>query len=110
VRPAAAAWDHAHGDSANTGFARVVTAPALTPHQTIQLGALAPGAGPVIGPSGMLYVGTMHGKVLAFQPDGTPAWTKLLPLGDPFLAAPVVDPEGAVYLASTLKDQGRTAS
>jgi hypothetical protein len=102
----AGAWDHAHGDSANTGFARVITAPALKPHQTIPIGTLAPGAGPVIGPTGMLYVGTMHGKVLAFQPDGTPAWTKLLPLGDPFLASPVVDAEGAVYLASTLKDEG----
>src|SRR5262249_52892136 len=72
------------------------------------LGTLAPGAGPVIGPTGMLYVGTMHGKVLAFQPDGTPVWTKLLPLGDPFLASPVVDAEGFVYLASSRKDEGRT--
>src|SRR5262249_10993152 len=72
------------------------------------LGTLAPGAGPVIGRTGMLFVGNMHGKVLAFQRDGTPAWTKLLPLGDPFLASPVVDSEGFVYLASSRKDQGRT--
>jgi len=108
IVPAAATWDHAHGDSANTGFAQVDTAPAVSPLRSVELGTLAPGAGPVIGPSGMLYVGNMHGKVLAFQPDGTPAWTKLLPLGDPFLASPVVDAEGFVYVASSRKDQGRT--
>jgi hypothetical protein len=105
--PAGAAWDHAHGNNANTGFAGVDTAPALKPSQVVQLGTLTPGAGPVIGPSGMLYMGTNHGKVLAFQPDGTHAWTRLLPLGDPFLASPVVDAEGAVYLASSRKDEGR---
>src|SRR5215468_9763884 len=108
IRPAHAVWDHAHGDAANTGFAGVDTAPAQKPQQTVPLGTLAPGAGPVIGPTGTLYVGNMHGKVLAFQPDGTPAWTKLLPLGDPFLASPVVDAEGFVYVASSRKDQGRT--
>jgi outer membrane protein assembly factor BamB len=105
---ASAVWDHAHGDATNSGFAKVATAPAVKPQQTVPLGKLAPGAGPVIGPSGTLYVGNTHGQVLAFHPDGTPAWTKLLPLGDPFLASPVVDSEGAVYLATSRKDQGRT--
>jgi hypothetical protein len=40
--PAGAVWDHAHGDSANTGFARVDTAPASKPQQTVQVGTLAP--------------------------------------------------------------------
>src|SRR5262245_43849391 len=107
VLPAATSSDYAHEDTANTAFAQVDTAPAVSPLRSVELGTLAPGAGPVTGPSGMLFVGTNHGKVLAFQPDGTPAWTRLLPLGDPFLASPVVDAAGSVYIASSRKDEGR---
>ena len=99
--PAAAVWDHAHGDGANTGFARVDTAPAGKPQQVVQLGRLAPGAGPVIGPSGTLYVANIDGKVLAFQPDGSPAWNRILPSGSgSFFASPVVGADGSVYVAS----------
>jgi hypothetical protein len=70
----AGAWDHAHGDSANTGFARVDTAPASKPQQTVQVGPLAPGAGPVIGPNGTVYVANMTG-----------------------IASPAIGPMGHVY-------------
>jgi hypothetical protein len=46
--PASAAWQHAHGDSANTGFARVDTDPADSHNPVTQLGPLAPGANPVL--------------------------------------------------------------
>jgi hypothetical protein len=96
--PAVGAWDHAHGDGGNSGFAKVDTAPAATPQQVVKLGILAPGAGPVIGPSGMLYVGMIDGRLLAFQPNGTPAWNRILPARS--LASPVVGADGSVYIAS----------
>jgi hypothetical protein len=52
ARPANATWQHDHGDSTNTGFARIDTDPAASPKQFAQLGPLAPGANPVIGPDG----------------------------------------------------------
>src|SRR5262249_61832840 len=60
------------------------------------------------GRPGRRFGGNMRGQLVPFQPAGPPAWTKLLPLGDPFLASPVVDSEGFVYLASSRKDQSRT--
>ena len=108
--PAGAVWDHAHGDSANTGFARVDTAPASKPQQTVQVGTLAPGAGPVIGPNGTVYVANMTGKVLAFHPDGTPAWNRILHIPDPYLASPVVGVDGSVYAASVRKEHDRDRS
>src|SRR5262249_7372531 len=99
--PARAAWDHAHGDGGNSGVARVDTAPASKPQQVVQIGTLAPGSGPVIGPSGTLYVANMDGKVLAFHPDGSPAWNRILPVGSgSFLASPVVGADGSVYVVS----------
>jgi hypothetical protein len=108
--PAGAVWDHAHGDSANTGFARVDTAPASKPQQTVQVGTLAPGAGPVIGPNGTVYVANTAGKVLAFHPDGTPAWNRILHIPDPYLASPVVGADGAVYATSVRKEHDRDRS
>jgi hypothetical protein len=105
--PAGAVWDHAHGDNANTGFAKVDTAPALKPHQTVQLGTLAPGAGPVIGPSGTLFVGNLEGKFLNIQPDGTIVGDLDLRTGEAFLASGVVGADGAVYVASVRKEQAR---
>src|SRR5262245_9285899 len=97
--PADGAWDHAHGDGANSGFARVDTAPAGPPRQlNVQLGILSSGVGPVVGPSGVLYVGTADGRLLAFQPDLNPAWNRSLPGRS--LASPVVGADGSVYIAS----------
>src|SRR5262245_39147015 len=107
---ARAAWDHAHGNRANTGFAPVDTAPALKPTQTVPVGTLAPGAGPVIGPSGMLYVANTNGEVLAFHPDGTPAWNRILHIPDPFLTSPVVGADGSVYATSVRKERARDRS
>jgi hypothetical protein len=99
ARPAAALWDHAHGDSANTGFADVATLPATKPSATIgKIGTFAPGAGPVIGPDGTVYLGNLEGRLLAFHADGSPAWHRDLPSGEAIVASPVVDTDGSVYV------------
>src|SRR4051794_3877282 len=55
-------WDHAHGDAGNTGFYDVVTLPATVASGKVDgLGPYAPGAGPVIGPDGTIYLGSFDG-------------------------------------------------
>jgi hypothetical protein len=71
--PASGAWDHPHGDSENSGFANVVTAPAVRPMQLVPVGELSAGAGPVVGPDGTVYVGNLFGQVFAFHANGSPA-------------------------------------
>jgi hypothetical protein len=102
-QPATAAeWRHAHGDSANTGFARVDTLPARTP-RVIPTGPIAPGANPVIGPDGTVYLGNMDGEMHAFYYDGTPYWWRQLnPEHGGIYSAPVVGADGSVYVISTL--------
>ena len=99
-----AAWTSAHGDSANTGFARVDTALAISPKQFAQLGPLAPGANPVIGADGTVYVGNLTGQVLAFHPNGLPAWTRQLGSNHGAIyASPVIGADGSVYVVSTVQ-------
>ena len=68
----AQAWEHAHGDDANNSFLDVATAPAKEPAIIVKgLGTFAPGAGPVIGRDGMVYLGTLEGKLIALHADGS---------------------------------------
>src|SRR5262249_20981580 len=101
------AWDHVHGDSANTGFARVSTLPARSPLRDVPLGRLAFGAGPVIGPNGMLYVGNLDNQMLTLQPDGTIASKSDIEPRGAFLASPVVGADGSVYWAKVRQEQAR---
>ena len=55
--PEGGIWQHAHGSSANTGFRKVDTAPAASHRPFSYLGAIAPGANPVVGPNGDVYIG-----------------------------------------------------
>jgi outer membrane protein assembly factor BamB len=97
-----AAWQHAHGDSANTGFEMIDTAPARW-SQTQLLGSIAPGANPVVGPNGDVYVGNLEGELRAFHADGTPYWTrKINSLQGGFFAAPVVGADGSIYAVSSV--------
>jgi outer membrane protein assembly factor BamB len=76
----ARAWDHAHGDPANTGFIDVKTAPAAAPVRVVRgLGLSAPGSGPVIGPDGTVYVGNNTGELRAFRPNGDLKWQARIP-------------------------------
>jgi hypothetical protein len=96
-----AAWQSAHGDSANTGFEGVDTAPAQQATQTQPLGSIAPGTNPVVGPNGDVYIGNLEGELRAFHADGTPYWTrKLNSLHGGIFAAPVVGADGSIYVVS----------
>lgn len=108
---AATIWDHAHADATNSGFVDVRTAPAVTPAATVSgIGTFAPGAGPVIGPDGTVYLGNRQGVLRALHPDGTPKWQRSLspPANQQILSSPVVDTDGSLYVVSTLnyKDAG----
>src|SRR5215468_8592008 len=60
-----AAWPTAHGSPANTGFARVDTLPAAVPSGLVNVGQVAPGANPVTGPDGTVYIGNLAGELIA---------------------------------------------
>ncbi|MET0986538.1 MAG: hypothetical protein ABW034_14145 [Steroidobacteraceae bacterium] len=102
--PAAAQWRHPHGESANTGFSSVDTLPAQRPRMTQPLGRLAPGANPVVGNDGMVYIGNLSGELKAFNANGTPAWTRQLnSLQGGIYASPVIGSDGSVYVVSTIE-------
>ena len=101
--PASADWPTAHGNSANTGFAMVDTAPAYWPWAQQPLGFMAPGANPVVGPDGTVYVGNLQGQLRAFHADGTPYWTRQInSLHGGIFAAPAVGADGSIYVVSTI--------
>ena len=92
-------WQHAHGSSTNTGFSKVDTAPAASHRPFTYLGAIAPGANPVVGPDGTVYIGNLQGQLHAFHADGTPYWTRQLNgLHGGIFAAPVVGNDGSIYV------------
>jgi len=98
-----AAWQSARGDSANTSFERVDTAPAQQATQTQPLGSIAPGANPVVGPNGDVYIGNLEGELRAFHGDGRPYWTRKINDGyGGFFAAPVVGADGSIYAVSSV--------
>lgn len=96
----AANWDHAHGDATNSGYLPVATKPARGPSTTIaNIGTFAPGAGPVVGPDGTVYVGNEQGVLWAFRADGSAYWHRSLSrTGEAILASPVVDTDGSIYV------------
>ena len=99
-----AAWQSARGDSANTGFERVDTAPAHQATRTQALGSIAPGANPVVGPNGDVYIGNLEGELRAFHGDGRPYWTRKINDGHGgFFAAPVVGTDGSIYAVSSIR-------
>ncbi len=98
-----AQWRHPHAESANTGLSKVDTLPAQRPRMLQPLGHVAPGANPVIGNDGMLYIGNLEGELRAFNVDGTPAWTrKLNSMHGGIYASPVIGSDGSVYVISTI--------
>ena len=104
----AGTWDHPRGNAANTGFADVPTAAATVPAQTVPgLGRFAPGAGPVIGPDGMVYVGNFFGELRAIRLDGSQAWMRTLLRGQHIMASPVIGADGAIYVVGTKRERIR---
>lgn len=101
--PAGAEWRHARGDSANTSFARVDTQPAVAPQMSRIVGPVAPGANPVIGPTGKVYIGNLRGELHAFYAEGLEYWTRQLnPEHGGIFASPVVLPDGTIFVVSTI--------
>ena len=100
----AGTWEHARGNAANTGLADVTTAPATAPLQTLPgLGLFAPGAGPVIGTDGTVYVGNFHGELRAIRPDGSQAWRRPLLRGQSIIASPAIGADGSVYVVGAAR-------
>jgi hypothetical protein len=93
----AAAWDQWHGDAANTGFVDTVTLPADVPVRKVSgIGPIAPGAGPVIGPDGTVYLATADGVLSAFMPGGDLKWRRSSSTGNAFRSSPAVSAQGDV--------------
>jgi hypothetical protein len=95
----ASAWEFAHGNRDNSGFANVVTAPAGKGSLSVPgLGKFAPGAGPVVALDGTVYVGTIEGKLVALHADGSPFWSRDITPGQSIVASPVISSDGSVYV------------
>ncbi len=95
----ASAWEFAHGDRDNSGFANVTTAPAGKGSVTVPgLGAFRPGAGPVIAPDGTVYLGTAQGRLIALHADGSPFWSRDITRGQSIVASPAIAPDGSIYV------------
>lgn len=98
----AASWPTAHGSPTNTGFARVDTHPATFPTGFADVGRVAPGASPVTGPDGTVYIGNLAGEVIALFPDGRPLWKrKINPEHGAIFASPAVGADGSIYVVSS---------
>jgi hypothetical protein len=93
------AWEFAHGNRDNSGFANVVTAPAGKGSVSVPgLGKFAPGAGPVVAPDGTVYIGTIEGKLIALHADGSPFWSRDISPGQSIIASPAISSDGSIYV------------
>jgi hypothetical protein len=96
---AARAWEFAHGNRDNSGFANVVTAPAGKGSLSVPgLGKFAPGTGPVVAPDGTVYLGTIEGKLIALHADGSPFWSRDITPGQVIVASPAISSDGSIYV------------
>jgi hypothetical protein len=99
----AGAWETAHGLPDNTGFVDVATAKANTPLNVMDIGSVAFGAGPVVGPDGTVYLGNEQGKLMTFSADGTPGWSRELRTGQSIIASPAIGVDGMIYVIGVEK-------
>ena len=103
----AQAWEFAHGNRDNSGFANVVTAPAGKGSVSVPgLGRFSPGAGPVVAPDGTVYLGTTEGKLIALHADGKPFWSRDISPGQSIVASPAISSDGSIYVigVQTVRD------
>jgi hypothetical protein len=96
------AWEFAHGNRDNSGFANVVTAPAGKGSVSVPgLGRFSPGAGPVVAPDGTVYLGTIGGKLIALHADGKAFWSRDITPGQSIVASPAISSDGSIYVIGT---------
>ena len=108
----ASAWEFAHGDRDNSGFANVVTAPAGQGSVSVPgLGRFSPGAGPVVAPDGTVYLGTIEGTLIALHADGSPFWSRDISPGQSIVASPATSSDGSIYVIGvrTVRENGPDA-
>jgi hypothetical protein len=92
-------WETAHGPTDNTGFVDVTTKPAEFATKTVgDIGTIAPGAGPVVAPDGTVYLGNEQGKLMSFNADGTPGWSRSIAAGQRIVASPAIGSDGTIYV------------
>ncbi len=111
--PLAEAWDQSHANAANTGFVDVVTLPAnLARRKVSGIGPIAPGAGPVIGPDGSVYMATRDGVLSAFTPAGDLKWRRTAPGGLSFWSSPAAGLRDTLYMIAgrTVRDNRTRAT
>jgi hypothetical protein len=109
----ASAWEFAHGNRDNSGFANVVTAPAGKGSVSVPgLGRFSPGAGPVIAPDGTVYLGTTEGKLIALHADGSAFWSRDIAPGQTIVASPAISSDGSIYVIGVrvVRDNGPDAA
>ena len=100
--PTARAWEFAHGNRDNSGFANVATAPAGKGSVSVPgLGRFSPGAGPVVAPDGTVYLGTIEGKLIALHADGKPFWSRDITPGQSIVASPAISSDSSIYVIGT---------
>ncbi|HET6618531.1 MAG TPA: hypothetical protein VFG64_01235 [Dongiaceae bacterium] len=95
------AWQSSHADSVNSNSVDVRTARAVKPMATVLLRDIAPGVNPVIAPDGTLYIGDRRGKLMAFRPDGTLAWSREIGGFQSIMSSPAIGSDGSVYVVGT---------
>lgn len=106
---AASSWDRAHANGANDGFFNVVTLPAGSGSVSVpDLGTFTPGAGPVIGTDGTVYIGNEQGRLHALRANGSPFWHRDLPAGQAIKASPVITADGSIFVTSVALVRRRT--
>ena len=99
LHPGPAQAQSFHGDRTNTGFVDVKTLPAKSAPITVpNIGTFAPGVAPVVAPDGTVYIGSLDGKLLAFHPDGKPAWQRDISFGYSIHASPTIGSDGTIYV------------
>jgi hypothetical protein len=102
--PSAKAWEFAHGDRDNTGFANVATSPAGKGSVSVPgLGTFAPGAGPVVASDGTVYLGTTEGKLIALHADGSLFWTRDLSPRQQIVTSPAIAEDGSIFVVGVRK-------
>lgn len=101
-----------HTDGPSQGFVPVNTSRATQEKWRVEVGSVGYGS-PVIGADGTVYVGTLEGKLVAINPNGTIKWNlELTTRGSAnfpgvVTGSPAVGGDGNIYVISTVNQNIR---